>query len=220
MRARSQHRWSMDRTENVWANNFALATHASETCSRPLKNAASYDRREKKGRKKKAFCPRGCRGAFVTRTAPSWGIGRREFAVLRPATISVLFLPPPFSRFKPLSLVKGRRTGRYATARMMRNGTRTRELFAKDTYRCGFITCYEIIRQKYLLLSVRCVRTPAVGSSEMIADPPRENRAREILIRKDRGRQPNICASTEITRFGSIANIGPVSVPNASCMYS
>lgn len=46
----------------------------------------------------------------------------------------------------------------------------------------------------------------------------RERITRVILIRKDRGRQPNICTSTEITRFGSIANIGPVSVPNASCI--
>lgn len=127
---RAQHRCAMDRTENVWTNNFAVGTHASETCNRSLKNAASYDCRgtkRKKERKKKDILslrlPRNSRNA----SDGSWGIARREFTDRR--RYRFFFFLPPFPRFKPLSLVKGRRTGRYAAssrriARMTRNDIR------------------------------------------------------------------------------------------------
>lgn len=107
------------------------------------------------------------------------------------------------------------------------NGIRITRLFIMDIYYCYYI------RDIYLYLCITKLFIKAIYyypldvyvrerfGSACRGDRvrrARESRAR-FFIRKDRGRQPNICASTEITHFGSIANIGPVSVPNAySCI--
>lgn len=110
--ARARHHWSTDRTENVWARNSLLrrahtrARRAAGRCiwkTRPLMTV-------KKKRRKKAFYPHRWRGTFVTwATVPSWGIARREFAILldRQRYWSFFFLLL-FLGFKPLSLVKER----------------------------------------------------------------------------------------------------------------